>query len=720
VDQGREKIGLESGGQRMVNVKLHIPGVRKRTPLEWILTLQRQGQIVFKDTHPYSVFPPLHLTATAKKIGLYDPVGQTRKVLLDKGFHTTDVDSLDEIDGKLDILLIGAQVLQDGKISEPVIGRLHPWRNAMTEYLQQGSRVLVLEQSAYSLGLFNVNLTKQQSTMTFPAAFNHPALRGVQKDDLKFWRGDHIVAAQECLRPTHGAMAPIVVSGSELGIDHAPLLEIPMGNGCVIYSQLKLIEKLTTEPIAAQIFNNLIRYLAEYTPKARKTGLVGGEPEYHSYLRSLGLRFDNLTGRLSEANLSDYSLILCRSKTGHLDRLRKYISNGGTLLIHRLKKEHAESFFAELEFDLAIQAYSGTVNRTEESHPLLASMRREDIYWLGDYVHLRTPRAEQMSDGIISRTIGSKPRESYEVEDWEIKGHIVRRQQPGVVFATVGSVSAQVSFPKNGNYVIGILARGQPATGIFPVAQVSIDDKPLGLISTQSEQWHTVATSGFIPKGKHKLTVSYINDGGTSTNEDRNLYVDKVLVAYDTDQSGIAFLTRPPALAVAPYGKGKIVLDQIRWDTEERNTRKAARYACSLLTALGGDFDSQLGVAMECENMESQPNRPQTRFHSSFVSMASEGYLHTRIQVVKAGDYKMELVSSGTQAENIYPQVEVHLDGRKVGTIQLVHSGWRPYPMDIKLTQGTHELRLTFINDLYIPGVADRNVQLDKVIFYTK
>jgi hypothetical protein len=718
VDQGQEKLRLESGGQRMINVKLHMSGVRQRTPLEWTLTLQRQGQIVFKDTHPCSVFPPLHLTATAKKIGLYDPVGQTRKVLLDKGFHTIDVDSMDEIDGKLDILLIGAQVLQDSKISEPVIGRVHPWRKALTEYLQQGGRVFVLEQSAYPLGLFTVNLTKQQSTMTFPVAFNHPALRGVQKDDLKFWRGNHIVAAQECLRPTHGNMIPIVVSGSELGIDHAPLLEIPMGNGCVIHSQLKLIEKLTTEPVAAQIFNNLIRYLAEYSPKSRKTGLVGGSPKYRSCLRSLGLQFDDLTEKLSEANLSDYSLILCRSETGHHDRLRQYISNGGTLLVHRLQRKHAESFFAELELDLALQAYSGTLNRAEESHPLLASVRREDIYWLGDYVHLRTPRAEQMSDGIISQTIGSKPRESYEVEDWDLAGHIVRRQKQGVAFATVGSASAQVSFPRTGNYIIGILARGQPAAGIFPVAQVSIDDKPLGLISTQSEQWHTVATSGFIPKGKHKLTVSYINDGGTSTNEDRNLYVDKVLVAYDTGQSGIAFLTHPPALAVVPYGKGKIVLDQIRWDNEERNTRKAARYACSLLTALGGDFDSQLGVAVECENMESQPNRPQTRFHSSFVSMASEGYLHTRIQVAETGDYKMELVASGTQAENIYPQVEVHLDGQRVGAIQLVHSGWQPYAMNIELKEGNHELRLTFVNDLYIPGIADRNVQLDKVIFY--
>jgi len=101
------------------------------------------------------------------------------------------------------------------------------------------------------------------------------------------------------------------------------------------------------------------------------------------------------------------------------------------------------------------------------------------------------------------------------------------------------------------------------------------------------------------------------------------------------------------------------------------------------------------------------------------VSMASEGYLHTRIQVAQTGYYRMEVAASGTQAENEYPQVEVRLEGVKTGTIQLTHSGWRPYPMDIELTAGSHELRLTFVNDLYVPGVADRNVQLDKVVFYT-
>jgi len=77
----------------------------------------------------------------------------------------------------------------------------------------------------------------------------------------------------------------------------------------------------------------------------------------------------------------------------------------------------------------------------------------------------------------------------------------------------------------------------------------------------------------------------------------------------------------------------------------------------------------------------------------------------------------MELVASGTQAENINPQVEVSLDGQKVGIIQLVHSGWRPYPMNIKLKKGAQELRLAFVNDLYVAGAADRNVQLDKGVF---
>jgi hypothetical protein len=60
------------------------------------------------------------------------------------------------------------------------------------------------------------------------------------------------------------------------------------------------------------------------------------------------------------------------------------------------------------------------------------------------------------------------------------------------------------------------------------------------------------------------------------------------------------------------------------------------------------------------------------------------------------------------------------MDGRKTGSIQLTQAGWRAYPLAVELTQGPHELALAFINDACIPGVADRNLQMDKVVFYRR
>jgi hypothetical protein len=64
-----------------------------------------------------------------------------------------------------------------------------------------------------------------------------------------------------------------------------------------------------------------------------------------------------------------------------------------------------------------------------------------------------------------------------------------------------------------------------------------------------------------------------------------------------------------------------------------RNARKAARYACSLLTALGGDFESRPSWAIEAETMTPQPTMPHFGVHGSYVTMACSGWVKTPIEV---------------------------------------------------------------------------------------
>ena len=264
---------------------------------------------------------------------------------------------------------------------------------------------------------------------------------------------------------------------------------------------------------------------------------------------------------------------------------------------------------------------------------------------------------------------------------------------------------------------MGIVARGTPCEGVYPLVRVAVDGRPLGTIGVPDDRWRTVTTLGRVERGRHKVSVAFLNDASRPPAEDRNLFVDKVLVARDPDASGVTFLTSPPAVAVAAHGKGTAGESTACAGTPSSPTRKAARYAGSLLEALGGDFTPRTGTVIACASMTPQPGMGHFRNFGSHVALACNGWVKTPVEVAAAGRYAVELVASGTPAGGVYPLVEVHLDGRRIGQVQLTGGGWRPYWLAVDLPQGRHELALAFVNDLNRNG-EDRNVMLERVTFY--
>ena len=723
IEQSAQTLRLEAGARQTLEARLHMPPATQRIPLVWHWTLRDRGQVVCEDHREYAVFPRVRFAEPDAEVGLYDPAGRTAAVFQSGGLPVTKVDNLASIPATVEVLILGDGSLEAAPPAVPVIGRIASERTAIDAFVARGGRLLVLRQDAFPEGLFDVSLTRHASTMTFPLRSDHPALRGIVSaaapgtaSDLKFWRGDHLVATDEVARPIAGPAVPIVVSGSDAGIDHAPLLERPSGRGCVVHSQLLLVDKFTTEPAAARILVNLVDDLARRRPEGRKTGVVGGGESYQAHLRGLGLRFDDLTDRLAAAELAEYSLLICRGELPDLAPLRVWIESGGRLWLHRIDGAAIGQVNRLLQLGIAAQPYAGTVTRGEGDLPLLSAIAREDLYWLGPHRGIAwddTPRALEMTDGVLTKTLDETQAAVYEVEDWMLQGQIVASRPPGVVFATVGSASREIDFPADGDWLIGIHARGTPCRGEFPAVAVSVDGQSLGTLSV-TDRWETQAVLSRVSAGKHRVAIAFTNDAGDPPREDRNLYVDRVLIARD-ENPRVQFLTSPAALASVPLGRGLIVIDQLRWDTEESNARKAARFACSLATALGGDFQSRPGVTIECEQMTPQAGMPHFRNQGGFASLACSGYVEHPIQVASGGPYTLSIVASGTPAAGVFPLVAVAIDEQTVGHIQLTGGNWRSYSLNVDLPEGDHVLRLSFTNDLNAAG-EDRNLQLDKVV----
>ena len=729
VAEGKESVELGPAERRVLTVRFTTPAVTKPTEAVFKVTLLRAGQkVCFEESKPYRVFPKAGLSAPAGlKMALYDPDGKTGKQLSVAGLTLQNISLLAMIPKDANALIIGERAL---KASAPeqrrVIGRDNPDRNRLMEFVRGGGRVLILAQTEYPDNLMPVQLTDYASTMTFPQAPNHPILKDVSADDLKFWCGDNLVSEHEVLRPMSGGCRPIVVSGSASGLSHSPLLELPRGQGTFILCQLRLMEKLDTEPVAKRILQNALSYLAIFAPDTRSTLVASDSQDFKRLLTAMRLRFMDVTGKLNQSELPLPGLLIVagdvNETTAQQRRIRSYLESGGRALFHNLAPQDMEKLGEIFPKDVSLQPHRGRVATINWGDPMTSGWTRESLYWLGKHEgpgHAHTPLADGVADyALVSRKTGPTIL-SLKATEMSVEGQFVKAAEDHVGMYTNGSVSKKIEIAEDGRYGVAVTAKGTPMDDVWPMMDVSLDGEPIDIISIPSRNWITVSAPCEIRKGAHTVKISFINDA-SKPGEDRNMFVKQVdIVSIPPGTEGFVGLTRPAFVARFDVGKGCAVLDEIGWHTETRNTRKAIQYAQGLLTALGADFEDTWGDVIGPEAMIEDKTMAHFSRMSDRVCLASSGYVTTKAVFATGGKYTFELVACGTVLDKVYPIVDVQLDGRSVGTIELKSDDWRPYTLDAEVSQGEHEIKLVFTNDEYRPP-EDRNLFIQKLLIYKR
>lgn len=722
---GQRELTMTSGEHAVVKAELKMPAITRRTDGAYTVRVLAEGTVVFEDTHPISVFPrPQPLRVDTEIVGLYDPA-QTTMRLFDGATEISDISHLPE---NLRVLILGARALQAEQRSRPVIVG-GPAANALADWVAHGGRLIVLEQPSWPRDLIPVQTTGHSSTMTFPEAEGHPLLADVRAEDLKYWRGDHVVTAAEPVRPISGACVPIVVSGSAMGIAHAPLMVLPHGRGAYVVCQMRVVSKANSEPIAGLLLRNLVAYAVEYTPPRDGTALYCDIPATRKKLDEIGVEADDLTGRLDGADLGAYGLLIYASASADpivamMDRLLPWVENGGKVLLRGLAPGEYDKLAHNLDPTLQLTPYRG--------HALLADfstewpdgliLTNEDLYWLGPHTGhswATTPLAQTTAVAAFERKLRMEHAREYPAVDMTLTGTIVGKlpADEGVFFATVGTGKLSAHFTESREYVMGVVARGTPVDDVYPIGEVRVDGKSFGSISIRSNEWQTYTVFGPIEAGTREIEVSFVNDANRPPNQDRNMYVKSIIVSPMETSGRSIVLTRPAALVSFPRGRGCFVVDNIAWDVEEANSVKATRFICGLLTWLGARFRPQVGVVVEAEEMEPQPGMRYFSKGGGRAVIATNGYIETEVEVVRDGRYRIELVAGGSAAEGVYPVVELSLGDRSLGQVELTGGSMKPYALEADLGLGSQKLRVAFINDRNVAG-EDRNLYVDRIVFY--
>ncbi len=727
--QGRQHLRLGSAEHQVIAVRFRAPSVTEPADAQFKVTLRCEGRgVCFENTKSYRIHPRARLTVPAGcRLALYDPIGTTEACFTAKGLAFTKITSLAETPDSADVLIVGERVLKAATqpAGEHIVGQSNPDRERLDAFVRNGGRVLVLQQQEYPGNLLSASLSDYASTITFGQMATHLILRGVGADDLKFWRGDHGVSTNELLCPTSGGCRPIIVSGSGSGLSHAPLVELPRGKGTMVLCQLRLLEKAATEPVAQQLLQNTLDYLAAFAPDTRATCVISDAADFKQLLATLRLRSDDLTGKLASADLARYGLmIICGSGaeiTAQQGKIRSWIEGGGSAIFQSLTPADMEKLNAIFPKSAALQSHRGHVRWLNRADPLTAACTWESLNWLGkheDSSEERTPLADGVADyALVSRGLIGAGIQQLNASEMAYDKKNAQTDGQQLTFFTDGSATQDIRIPEDGRYGISVTAKGDPAAGLWPLMEVAVDGEVADVLSVPSRKWMTLTAPCELKRGAHTLKLSFINDFYAPP-EDRNLHVKQVaVVRMPAGAEGFVALSRPAFLVKFDIGKGRAVVDEIAWPTESRNTRKALQYAQTLLTALGADFEDARGDLLGSDEMQEAKGAFSGQFSraADHVTLASNGHVVVRAKFARGGRYTFELVARGTPLDNVYPLVDVLVDDAKVGTIELRSEEWRPYWLQTDVAEGRHEIKLVFTNDAYRPP-QDRNLCLQKLL----
>jgi hypothetical protein len=381
---GSAAVTVAPGATGRVGAPLALPVLFEPiTRAEFSLELWEGTRCIYTSTVPWRVFARAPfagaITSGPKRVALYDPTGQTARVLTEAGLSAV---ALDIEKPQVALRRASVAIIGEGAVEgTPAAG--DPAAQALTEFVRGGGTLLVLAQPAYPTSL-PVSLIAQRAAIAFVRDVAHPALQGLGDQDFAYWLPDGLLSYLQFAKPAWGGFRTLLDSGGAEGVATAGLGEVRLGKGRAILCQLELVNRYGIDPGATWLMRNLLAYTATKPAPTHLLGVISDEATA-AQVSATGAQSRRVPEGGKRLALRDYQVLLVQDigrLRGHEAEVRGFVRRGGHVLLHNVSP-------ANVEVVTALLGGPVTVTENEQSVFLLgdvtgagAGLSNEDLCWL--------------------------------------------------------------------------------------------------------------------------------------------------------------------------------------------------------------------------------------------------------------------------------------------------------------------------------------------------
>jgi hypothetical protein len=416
---GSARVTLPTGQQERIPLKFELPAALAAGRYELKAAVRFSDGETQEDAFVIDVLPQPAALRVATKVALFDPKGETGKLLDTLGVQSEPIGADADLSA-YDTLIVGkAALTPDGPA--PDVARV-----------RDGLKVVVFEQTPEVLEKrFGFRVEEYGLRWVFKRVPDHPLLAGVWDEHLRDWRGEATIlpprltyerTAQFNYVPTvkwcdipvtrawrcgnRGNVASVIIEKPACGdfmpvldggysIQYSPLMEYRAGKGMVLFCQMDVTGRTEADPAAQALAQNILRYISDWKPAPRRTAVYAGDPAGRAHLESAGLAPRAYGG----GNLQDGSVLIVGPGGGqqiasNAAVVADFLKAGGHLLAIGLDEQDANALLP-LKVSMQKAEHIAAYFKPFGKDSLLAGVSPADV-------HNRDPRELPLVSGGVT------------------------------------------------------------------------------------------------------------------------------------------------------------------------------------------------------------------------------------------------------------------------------------------------------------------------------